>query len=124
MNYYLLALKKYVEFKGRASRPEYWYFFLFNLIFAIGFGIIDSFFSAMVGDKVEVFSDLYTLAVLLPGIAAGVRRMHDINKSGWFILIPIYNIFLLARAGDIGENRFGTDPKATAGLNESVTKTG
>lgn len=56
-------------------------------------------------------SNIYTIAVLLPSIAVGVRRMHDVNKSGWYILIPFYNLFLALTEGTRGENQYGEDPK-------------
>lgn len=57
-------------------------------------------------------SNLYSLAVLVPGIAIGIRRMHDVNKSGWFILIPIYNLVLFCTKGDHAHNQYGDTPKA------------
>lgn len=54
--------------------------------------------------------NLYSLVTLIPSLAVAVRRMHDIGKSGWYILIPIYNIILLATAGEEGENQYGPDP--------------
>jgi uncharacterized membrane protein YhaH (DUF805 family) len=59
-----------------------------------------------------VLANIYTLVVLIPSIAVGVRRMHDVGKSGWFILIPIYNLILAFTEGEKGENVYGTDPKA------------
>ncbi len=106
MNYFIAVLKKYAVFTGRARRSEFWYFVLFNFIISwvlsIVFGLL----------KLPIISTLYSLAVFLPSIGVGIRRMHDINKSGWFILIPIYNIILWAQAGDQGENQYGPDPKA------------
>lgn len=58
-----------------------------------------------------VFGVIYALLVLLPGIAVGIRRMHDVGKSGWFILFPIYNIVLAATPGIEGVNEYGSDPK-------------
>ncbi len=55
---------------------------------------------------------IYSLAVFIPSIAVAVRRMHDVGKSGWFILIPIYNLILACTNGESGENKYGTDPKA------------
>ena len=55
---------------------------------------------------------IYTLAVLIPSIAVGVRRMHDVGKSGWFLLIPIYNLILACTDGVNGDNEYGADPKA------------
>jgi uncharacterized membrane protein YhaH (DUF805 family) len=105
MNYYLKVLQNYANFNGRARRAEYWYFFLFNMIASIIVGIIGGLMDF------ELLGNLYSLAVLLPTIAVGVRRMHDVGKSGWFILIPIYNFILTVTEGDAGENEYGPDPK-------------
>ena len=88
MNYYISVLQNYATFSGRARRKEYWMFFLFNMIFSFIFGFI----CGLIG--VPELANLYTLVVLLPSIAVAVRRMHDVGKSGWFILIPIYNLIL------------------------------
>ena len=106
-NYYLEVLKKYTVFNGRARRSEYWYFVLFNLIISIGLGIIDG----VVGLMDFGISDVYSLGVLVPSIAVGVRRMHDVGKSGWYLLIPIYNIILAATEGEAGTNEYGQNPK-------------
>jgi len=106
MNYYLHVLKNYATFSGRARRSEYWYFLLFNLIAAFVFGFVCGLM------KVPQLANLYTLAVLLPSIAVGVRRMHDVGKSGWFLLIPIYNLILACTEGTKGINEYGTDPKS------------
>lgn len=115
MNWYLDVLKKYADFKGRARRKEYWMFVLFNVIISI---VISS-----VGALIEMplLGNLYSLAVLLPGLAVGVRRLHDINKSGWYILIAlipligaIWLLILLAKEGDVGENQYGPNPKEAA----------
>ena len=78
MNYYLLALKKFAVFSGRSQRAEYWYFVLFNTIISIVLEII----SSAVGYNPSIISTLYGLAVLIPGTAVSVRRLHDIGKSG------------------------------------------
>jgi uncharacterized membrane protein YhaH (DUF805 family) len=105
MNYYLKVLQNYVTFSGRARRKEYWMFILFNTIFASVFGFV----CGLIG--VPDLANLYTLAILLPSIAVGVRRMHDVGKSGWFLLIPIYNFILAVTEGEKGENQYGQDPK-------------
>ena len=56
-------------------------------------------------------STIYSFAVIIPSIAVGVRRMHDVGKSGWFVLIPIYNLILAVTEGDKGDNKYGPDPK-------------
>ena len=99
MNYYIKALKKYAEFNGRANRSEFWFFVLFNVIINVVLSFIG----------VDILTRIYGLAVLIPNIAVGIRRMHDVGKSGWFILIPIYNIVLAATEGDKGDNEFGPE---------------
>lgn len=69
------------------------------------------FIDGMVGLMDFGISTVYSLAVLVPSIAVAVRRMHDVNKSGWFILIPIYNLILAVTEGDKGSNQYGPDPK-------------
>lgn len=105
MKWYLAVLSKYAVFSGRARRSEYWYFVLFSTIFSIVLTISDILFGTLFLDNI------YSLAVLIPTIAVGVRRMHDVGKSGWFLLIPIYNLILACTNGDEGENRYGNDPK-------------
>lgn len=55
---------------------------------------------------------LYALGVLIPSIAVGVRRMHDVDKSGWFIIVPFYNLYLACTEGDLLDNQYGRNPKA------------
>jgi uncharacterized membrane protein YhaH (DUF805 family) len=110
MNYYLEVLKKYAQFTGRSRRSEYWYFVLFNFIITMvlfGIGMAIGF---------PAFYNIYSLATLIPYIAVAVRRMHDVNKSGWFILIPIYNLILLCTDGTSGDNEYGPDPKGREGF--------
>jgi uncharacterized membrane protein YhaH (DUF805 family) len=107
MKYYLSVLEKYAVFSGRARRSEYWYFFLFNSIISFVLGIVAGLMGA------PFLSTIYTLVVLIPGIAVGVRRMHDVGKSGWYILIPFYNLILACTEGTIGDNEYGADPKTT-----------
>lgn len=105
MNYYVEVLKKYAVFNGRARRSEYWYFVLFNMIIAIALAVLGKII------QTNIVYNLYSLAVFLPGIAVGVRRMHDIGKSGWFLLIPIYNLVLACTPGESSDNEYGADPK-------------
>ncbi len=110
MNYYIEALKKYATFSGRARRMEYWVFFLVNMIISFGIGFV----SSMLGINlwlIHILATIYSWAILLPSIAVCVRRMHDVNKSGWYSLVPIYNLVLLLTEGDAGKNQYGGDPK-------------
>jgi len=105
INWYVTVLKKYAEFNGRARRSEYWYFTLFNLIISIALQFVDNSLGT------AFISLIYSLAVLIPGLAVSVRRMHDVGKSGWYILIPIYNLILACTEGQEGPNEYGPDPK-------------
>jgi len=110
MNYYLSVIKNYALFMGRARRSEYWYFVLFNTIITAILVIIG------LAIHFPSLNTIYSLAVLIPSIAVGVRRMHDVNKSGWFILIPIYNLILACTDGTAGDNNYGPDPKGREGF--------
>lgn len=122
MNWYLQVLRNYANFSGRARRKEYWMFALFNMIFAVGLMVADN----MLGLAAEPFGygplyGLYTLFVLLPGLAVMVRRLHDVGKSGWMALIifiplvgAIWLLVLLVMDGEANENQYGPNPKAIA----------
>lgn len=114
MNWYLKVIQNYATFSGRARRKEYWMFFLFNMLISIVLNIIAGVI------KFPLLGSLYSLVVLLPSIAVGVRRMHDVGKSGWFILIPIYNLILACTDGEQGENAYGPDPKNQSSMNDDA----
>lgn len=114
MNWYLKVLQNYATFSGRARRKEYWMFTLFSTIISIVLGIV----AAII--NFELLSSLYSLAVMIPSIAVGVRRMHDVGKSGWFLLIPIYNLILACTDGEQGENAYGPDPKSQSSMNDDA----
>ena len=106
MNYYLYVLQNYAKFTGRARRSEFWYFVLINSILGFFIGFIGGLI------QMPIIATIYSVAVLIPSIAVAVRRMHDVGKSGWFLLIPIYNLILACTKGDTGDNEYGEDPKA------------
>lgn len=119
MNWYLEVLKKYAIFNGRACRSEYWYFFLFNILISILLTFIDGAtgtYNAETG--VGLLGGLYSLAVIIPGIAVSIRRLHDTDRSGWWLLIALIPIIgaivllvFMAQNTKQGENRFGSQPK-------------
>jgi uncharacterized membrane protein YhaH (DUF805 family) len=114
MEWYLKVVRdNYANFNGRASRQEYWMFTLFNIIFVVVAMVVDG----VLGLGFIIYM-LYMLAVLIPGIAVFVRRMHDIGKSGWWFfisLIPliggIWLLVLLATDGSSEDNNYGTSLK-------------
>jgi uncharacterized membrane protein YhaH (DUF805 family) len=119
MNWYITVIKKYAVFSGRARRKEYWMFFLFNLIFSIVAIVLDNLLGTAIKDLgYGLISGLYFLAVLIPGLAVTVRRLHDVGKSGWWIfisLVPligsIWLLVLLATDSQPVENGYGSNPK-------------
>jgi uncharacterized membrane protein YhaH (DUF805 family) len=108
MNWYLKVLKQYTDFKGRARRKEYWMFALISTI--ISYGIL-GITLALEMPELSIVSTIYSFAVMIPSIAVGVRRMHDVGKSGWFLLIPIYNLILACTDSEQGDNKWGSNPK-------------
>lgn len=110
--------QKYVDFNGRAKRGEYWYFFLFQVVVSFPLFILQYAWSSLgLSALVTIFSiicGLFILATILPGLSVAVRRLHDINKSGWFVLISfipligaIVLLYLLAQQGTEGPNKYG-----------------
>lgn len=104
MNYFIGVLKKYAVFTGRADRSEFWWFILYCLIISIVLNVVTQL------THFPLLSILWQLAILLPSIGVGIRRMHDIGKCGWFILIPVYNLYLFAQPGENTANKYGEAP--------------
>ena len=119
MDWYLKVLKQYADFNGRARRKEYWMFFLFNMVFAVLASLID--FSAGTANFVSgsgLFQNIYSLVVFVPGLAVGVRRLHDVGKSGWMLLLAfipligaIWLLVLMVTDSKEGTNKWGENPK-------------
>lgn len=103
MDWYMDVLRNYAAFDGRAGREEFWHFTLFNCVISIAL-----FFT---------FNELwavYTVVVLIPTIAVSVRRLHDLDRSGWWVLtgiVPVVLLFILVLDGKPGANRYGFNPK-------------
>lgn len=121
MNWYLKALRNYATFEGRARRKEYWLFMLFNFLIATALALAEGVANPFSSSDQGVLATIYYLAVLIPGLAVAVRRMHDTDHSGWWILLPIVNFVLSVREGQSGSNRFGPDPKDGASLERTST---
>ena len=119
MEWYLKVVRdNYFNFDGRAHRKEFWMFALVHIIISIGLGILE--------EVIGLFAILYLLyavAVILPTLGVSVRRLHDIDKSGWWILmgfIPVLGFFVLlyfyVKEGTKGSNKFGDDPHGGASV--------
>lgn len=119
MNWYLKVLKNYTNFSGSARRKEYWMFTLFNVIFAVAAMLLDNLLGiAIEGIGYGPIYGLYVLATIVPGIAVSVRRLHDVDKSGWMLLIglipligAIWLLVLFVTEGTPGDNQYGPNPK-------------
>jgi uncharacterized membrane protein YhaH (DUF805 family) len=104
--------KNYANFKGRSRRSAYWFAYLFYVAVAIPISLFSTQVDLYTG--AVTYGPLYYIWVLgnmLPVLAVGVRRMHDVGKSGWFVLVPIYSIILCATDSAPGDNFYGTSVK-------------
>jgi uncharacterized membrane protein YhaH (DUF805 family) len=127
MNYYLAALKKYAVFQGRARREEFWMFMLFNIIFDFAFGIVCNILYLSLNIPPSPYLDyLYAVVVAMLTVAVFARRLHDTNRSAWWLLlgpVPIANITLLVFAlmdSQPGANQYGPNPKEGSTVESAV----
>lgn len=120
------VFSKYATFQGRASRSEYWFFYLFNILLEIGLLIVGLILGAIVGDGTGALAGMgiayvlfciYGLIALIPSISVFVRRMHDIGRSGWWYwlaLVPLVGVIVLLvfllTGSDRGDNQYGPEP--------------
>ena len=123
MNWYLRVLNQYSDFNGRARRKEYWMFALVNFIISLAIIGIDNALGLSFNytgniSGAGVFNSIYNLLILIPSLAVTVRRLHDVGKSGWMLLIgliplvgAIWLLILLLRDSEAGENKYGPNPK-------------
>lgn len=119
MNWFILGLTKYAQFTGRSPRQEYWMYVLFYVLIAIGLSIVDR----VLG--LRLLGPVFALAMLVPNLAAGARRLHDTGRSGWWQLIGIiplvgWIVLIIFLAQDSSpDNEHGPNPKgglAAAGV--------
>jgi uncharacterized membrane protein YhaH (DUF805 family) len=115
MHWYLHVLRNYANFTGRARRSEYWYFVLVSLAFVLALNLLDMLVRVLTGYGPFVL--LYSLVMLVPSYAVAVRRLHDTDRSGWWILlafVPLVGLVLLyflALDSNAGTNKYGPNPK-------------
>lgn len=123
MYWYIKVINQFSDFSGRARRKEFWMFVLFNMTFALCAMLLDNF----LGTTIQIAGEdagygliyiIYSLFVLIPNLALSVRRMHDVGKSGWFLLIAfipiigaIWLLVLDCTDGEKGTNKWGPNPK-------------
>lgn len=115
LDIFIGSLKKYAVFTGRASRREFVNFLLWSFVFGLVAGFVEVLlfpeYFFVTGQS--LLGNLLSLGILLPNIGVAIRRMHDVGKSGWYSLIPIYNLVLAFTKGDANENQYGPNPEDT-----------
>lgn len=119
MNWYLQVLKQYAAFSGRSRRKEYWLFVLFSTLISIVLVILDAMTGTLRAPSgLGLLSGIYALAVLLPSLGVSIRRLHDTNRTGWWLLLglvpligPIVLIVFFASDSNPGDNEYGPNPK-------------
>ena len=121
MKYFILAFKNWNKFNGRANRAEYWYFVLFSFLIGIIFNIIDFTllgYDPMDATSIGILSVIFNLVCIIPSISVTVRRLHDVNKSGWNMLWSLtiigvfYVLYLEIIKGSEGDNHYGAPSNA------------
>jgi uncharacterized membrane protein YhaH (DUF805 family) len=122
MKWFLIVLRKYADFTGRAQRAEYWFFTLFYLLFFLALSLVDGaagFYNAAYG--LGLLGGLFALAMILPSIAVSVRRLHDTSRSGWWLLISLIPLIggvvllvFVCLDSTPGTNAYGPNPKEAA----------
>lgn len=124
MKWFLDALKnKYATFEGRARRSEYWYFVLFYVLTIVALAIIDGIAGTLNDDVgIGLLSGIFVLATFVPALAVTVRRLHDTDRSGWWVLLdlvpvigPLVLLVFTVLDSQPGANRFGPNPKGVPG---------
>ena len=112
MKWYVMALRRFADFKGRSQRMEYWMFWFYSLVLAVVLGLV-------IGNAgSEVFLLAYQLVILVVGTSVGVRRLHDIGKSGWWLLLSLVPLvgslvllYFAIKDSQPGSNQYGPNPK-------------
>ena len=131
IEYFKMAFQKYADFSGRSTRPEFWWFYLANILISMGLYILSLIFIfmeiPMLGGIMMFGFFIYTLAVLIPYLAVAVRRLHDTNRSGWFLLLsliplvgPIILIVFWAQETYPQDNNWGPVPGSGSNLEDSL----
>ncbi len=123
--------KRYVDFKGRSARSEYWWWVLMVVIINVVFSLLEMIVGGPMSSMYGIVSGLNTLvslALFLPGLAVAIRRLHDTNRSGWWVLLALTIVGIIpliiwyAARGTVGDNQYGADPLGgTAGAAPTQT---
>jgi uncharacterized membrane protein YhaH (DUF805 family) len=104
------VLTNYGDFNGRASRSEFWWFFLASFVAYLITGFIDALFFGFELTDPTPISFILQVAIFIPTLTVSVRRIHDHGKSGWYVLVPFYNLYLFIVDGEAMPNAYGPPP--------------
>lgn len=110
MKWFLKCLAQYFDFKGRARRSEYWWFMLVCTAIIV---VVIPLLGLISESTAQVVAVLFVLATTIPAYAVTARRMHDVGKSGWFMLVPFYGLYLALLDSEPGRNAYGPSPKGS-----------
>ncbi|ARV05682.1 hypothetical protein BTO04_02765 [Polaribacter sp. SA4-10] len=116
MNWYLKVLRDLTDFTGRSRRKEYWMFTLINFVINSMLSLIMH--GTIISEETSIIEVGYAIVLLVPSIAVAIRRMHDVGKSGWYALIPIYNLILACTDSEPESNKWGENPKGNGNDDE------
>ena len=118
MEWYIKVLKQFSDFKTRVTRKEYWMFTLFSILISGILNLIDTNLGTEFNNGIGLFGGIYSLLILVPSLAVGVRRLHDVGKSGWMLLVAlipligaIWLLILFCKDSQLQENKWGVNPK-------------
>ena len=118
MEWYIKVLKQFSDFKTRARRKEYWMFTLFSILISGILNLIDTNLGTEFNNGIGLFGGIYSLLILVPSLAVGGRRLHDVGKSGWMLLVAlipligaIWLLILFCKDSQLQENKWGVNPK-------------
>ena len=118
MEWYIKVLKQFSDFETRARRKEYWMFTLFSVIISSILTLIDNNLGSAVNTGTGLLSGIYSLIILVPTLAVGVRRLHDVGKTGWMLLVALIPLIgficiliLFCKDSHLEENKWGANPK-------------
>ena len=110
----MLVLVRFIYFRIYKKKDYLFTFFLFNIIVAFGIGIVVGVLEVGFNIDASLLISIYQLAILIPSLAVGVRRMHDSGRSGWWLIMPVMNLVFAIAEGTAGPNKYGQDPKSSS----------
>jgi uncharacterized membrane protein YhaH (DUF805 family) len=113
MGWFTFVMRKYFVIDGRASRTEYWMFYLLCIVTYFGLGILTALGGEWLSGLFGIINLIFALVTLIPTVTCGIRRMHDIGRSGWWLIVPIVGFIFLVLQGNESDNEYGPVPPSS-----------